>query len=310
MREKVRALEKTVNTVLLGKSSVVRLVTTAFFGGGHVLLEDVPGVGKTILARALARAVDASFRRIQFTADLLPSDIVGTSIFNQSNGAFEFRPGPIFAQVVLGDEINRTTPRTQSALLEAMNEGSISLDGVTHSLPKPFIVLATQNPYEFEGTYPLPESQLDRFMMRVEIGYPAPDAERKMLEVQQEHHPLEDVRPVLTSADVEAIQAQVRKVRVEDSLRKYLLAIANATRQDRRIRVGVSPRASGALQRAAQSHAFLDGRDFVIPDDIKTLAPAVLGHRIVPDGALPGEGSFREREDLVRELTETIDVPL
>lgn len=310
MREKVRALEKTVNTVLLGKSSVVRLVTTAFFGGGHVLLEDVPGVGKTILARALARAVDASFRRIQFTADLLPSDIVGTSIFNQSNGAFEFRPGPIFAQVVLGDEINRTTPRTQSALLEAMNEGSISLDGVTHSLPKPFIVLATQNPYEFEGTYPLPESQLDRFMMRVEIGYPAPDAERKMLEVQQEHHPLEDVRPVLTSADVEAIQAQVRKVRVEDSLRKYLLAIANATRQDRRIRVGVSPRASGALQRAAQSHAFLDGRDFVIPDDIKTLAPCVLGHRIVPDGALPGDGSFRERESLVRELTDTIDVPL
>jgi MoxR-like ATPase len=210
----------------------------------------------------------------------------------------------------LGDEINRTTPRTQSALLEAMNEGSISLDGVTHSLPKPFIVLATQNPYEFEGTYPLPESQLDRFMMRVEIGYPAPDAERKMLEVQQEHHPLEDVRPVLTSADVEAIQAQVRKVRVEDSLRKYLLAIANATRQDRRIRVGVSPRASGALQRAAQSHAFLDGRDFVIPDDIKTLAPCVLGHRIVPDGALPGDGSFRERESLVRELTDTIDVPL
>ncbi|MCZ6786083.1 MAG: MoxR family ATPase [Planctomycetota bacterium] len=310
MREKARALENAVNSVLLGKASVVRLVMTAFFGGGHVLLEDVPGVGKTILARALARAVDASFRRIQFTADLLPSDIVGTSIFNQSNGAFEFRPGPIFAQVVLGDEINRTTPRTQSALLEAMNEGSISLDGVTHSLPKPFIVLATQNPYEFEGTYPLPESQLDCFMMRVEIGYPAPDAERKMLEVQQEHHPLEDVRPVLTSADVEAIQAQVRKVRVEDSLRKYLLAIANATRQDRRIRVGVSPRASGALQRAAQSHAFLDGRDFVIPDDIKTLAPCVLGHRIVPDGALPGDGSFRERESLVRELTDTIDVPL
>ncbi len=310
MREKVRALEKTVNTVLLGKSSVVRLVTTAFFGGGHVLLEDVPGVGKTILARTLARGVDASFRRIQFTADLLPSDIVGTSIFNQNNGAFEFRPGPIFAQVVLGDEINRTTPRTQSALLEAMNEGSISLDGVTHSLPKPFIVLATQNPYEFEGTYPLPESQLDRFMMRVEIGYPGPDAEREMLKVQQERHPIEDVRPVLTSADVEAIQEQVRRVRIEDSLRSYLLAIANATRQDRRIRVGASPRASGALQRAAQSYAYLDGREFVIPDDIKTLAPSVLGHRIVPDGALPGEGSFREREDLVRELTETIDVPL
>jgi len=310
MREKVEALDKVVNSVLLGKPAVVRLVMTAFFGGGHVLLEDVPGVGKTILARTLARAVDASFRRIQFTADLLPSDIVGTSIFNQRNGAFEFRPGPIFAQVVLGDEINRTTPRTQSALLEAMNEGSVSLDGVTHGLPKPFIVLATQNPYEFEGTYPLPESQLDRFMMRVEIGYPGPDAEREMLEVQQERHPLENVRPVLTSADVEAIQAQVRKVRVEDSLRRYLLAIANATRQDRRIRVGVSPRASGALQRAAQSYAFLDDREFVIPDDIKTLAPPVLGHRIVPDGALPGEGSFRERENLVRELVDTIDVPL
>jgi MoxR-like ATPase len=165
-----------------------------------VLLEDVPGVGKTILARTLARCVDASFRRIQFTADLLPSDIVGTSIFNQRNGAFEFRPGPIFAQVVLGDEINRTTPRTQSALLEAMNEGSISLDGVTHGLPTPFIVLATQNPYEFEGTYPLPESQLDRFMMRIEIGYPGPDAEREMLKAQQERHPIEDVRPVLASA--------------------------------------------------------------------------------------------------------------
>jgi MoxR-like ATPase len=310
MRDKVHALEKAVNTVFLGKSSVVRLVMTAFFGGGHVLLEDVPGVGKTILARTLARCVDASFRRIQFTADLLPSDIVGTSIFNQRNGAFEFRPGPIFAQVVLGDEINRTTPRTQSALLEAMNEGSISLDGVTHGLPTPFIVLATQNPYEFEGTYPLPESQLDRFMMRIEIGYPGPDAEREMLKAQQERHPIEDVRPVLTSAEVDAIQAQVRKVRVEDSLRNYLLAIVSATRQDRRIRIGVSPRASGALQRAAQSHAYLDGREFVIPDDIKTLAPYVLGHRIVPDGALPGEGSFTERENLVRELTDTIDVPL
>ena len=310
MRERVDALEETINGVFLGKPEVVRLVLTAFFGGGHVLLEDVPGVGKTILARTLARAVDASFRRIQFTADLLPSDIVGTSIFNQQSGAFEFRPGPIFAQVILADEINRTTPRTQSALLEAMNEGSISMDGVTHALPHPFIVLATQNPYEFEGTYPLPESQLDRFMMRVEIGYPGREDEQRMLAAQQEHHPIEDVRAVVTAAEVAEIQKAVRRVRVDDSLRGYLLAIVGATRSDRRIRVGVSPRASAALQRAAQAQAFLDRRDFVIPDDIKSLAAPVWGHRIVPNATMPGEGSFKECEELVNELANSVDVPI
>jgi len=310
MREQIGRLTETINGVFLGKEDVVRLVLTSFFAGGHILLEDVPGVGKTILARTLARCIDGHFRRIQFTADLLPSDIVGTSIFNQQTSAFEFRPGPVFAQVVLGDEINRTTPRTQSALLEAMNEGSISLDGITHALPKPFIVLATQNPYEFEGTYPLPESQLDRFMMRVEIGYPDKAAEQRMLEAQQERHPLHDVSPVMHASDVEKIQQAVRRTRVDESLRGYLLAIVGATRKDGRIRVGISPRGSVALQRAAQSRAFLDGRDYVVPDDIKVLAGPVLGHRIVPRGDMPDHGSFKERVALMEEITASIEVPI
>ncbi|MHC4959818.1 MAG: AAA family ATPase [Planctomycetota bacterium] len=310
MHDLADRLEKTISRVFLGKPRVVRLALTGLFAQGHVLLEDVPGVGKTLLARTLARAIDAPFRRIQFTPDLLPSDLLGTSVFNQKVGEFEFHPGPIFASVILADEINRTTPRTQSALLEAMNAASISLDGVTHKLPQPFLVLATQNPFEFEGTYALPESQLDRFLMRVSIGYPGPDAERRMLVEQQTEDPLEAVTPVVTAAQVYEIQNHVRSIRVDDSLRDYLLAIVGATREHARVRVGVSPRGSNALQRAAQAHAFLDGRDFAVPDDIKRMAMPVLAHRIVLDGALPGDGSFKDRERMLREILETVEVPL
>lgn len=310
MHDSIARLEEAISTVFLGKPRIVRLVLTGFFAQGHMLLEDVPGVGKTLLARTLARCVDASFRRIQFTPDLLPSDLLGTTIFNQKTGDFEFRKGPIFANVILADEINRTTPRTQSALLEAMNAASISIDGVTWPLPEPFVVLATQNPFEFEGTYPLPESQIDRFLMRIDIGYPNRSDEKRMLIEQQERHPLDDAKAVLTADEVSAFQREVRAVRVEDSLRDYLLAIVGATRESRRLRLGVSPRGANALQRAAQAHAFLDGRDFVVPDDIKQLAGPVFAHRLMLDSALPTEGSFQERERLLEDIVESIEVPL
>jgi len=309
-RESVDRLERAIGGVFLGKPRVVRLVLTGLLADGHVLLEDVPGVGKTLLARTLARCIHAAFSRIQFTPDLLPSDLLGTSIYNQKSGEFEFRHGPIFAHVVLADEINRTTPRSQSALLEAMNVASVSIDGTTHRLPAPFMVLATQNPFEFEGTYPLPESQLDRFLLRIDVGYPDREDEKRVLEQHNKRDPLDGVEPVVTAGDVVEAQDRVRDIRVDDALRDYLLSIVAATRESRRLRLGVSPRGAAALQRAAQAHAFLEDRDYVIPDDIKRLALPVLAHRVVLDGALPGEGTSRDRERVLRDVVESVSVPL
>jgi MoxR-like ATPase len=305
----LRALETNVNRVLLGKAGVVRLALTGLVAGGHVLLEDVPGVGKTVLAKAIARSVDCRFQRVQFTPDLLPSDILGVSIYDQASGRFDFKPGPVFTNVLLADEVNRATPRTQSALLEAMNEFSVSVDRTTHPLPSPFLVIATQNPYEFEGTYPLPESQLDRFMLRLRVGYPSAADEKAVLVAQRSRHPLEELEPVLSGADVVRIQEAARAVRVEDAVLEYLLAISRATRSSRHLTVGASPRGALFLSRAAQAHALLAGRDFVLPDDVKALAVPVLAHRVIGTSR-PGEGGADEREKVIADVLDAIEVPV
>ena len=297
-----------IETVFVGRPAVVRQVLVGLLAGGHVLVEDVPGVGKTTLARALARCVGGSFSRIQFTPDLLPSDVVGASVWNQPAQAFEFRPGPVFANVVLADEINRATPRTQSALLESMGEAQVSVDGRTHLLPRPFLVVATQNPHEFEGTFPLPESQLDRFLLRMRIGYPSPEEERRVLHGQDHPGALDRLEPVLDAAAVAALQDAVRAVRVDDALADYVLRITGETRRSPSLSLGASPRASAMLYRAAQASAVLEGRDFAIPDDVKRIAVAVLAHRLVSRQAPASEGPD-DREDLVRRILEGVEVP-
>jgi MoxR-like ATPase len=274
-------VQQSVQSVIRGKDEVIQLALVGLLARGHLLIEDVPGVGKTTLAHALARSFNCAFHRIQFTSDMLPSDVIGISIFSQQTQRFEFRPGPIFANIVLADEINRTTPKTQSALLEAMNENQVTVDNRTTLLPQPFMVMATQNPIEHHGTYPLPESQLDRFLMRLKIGYPSADSEKEILQNFAQSDPLANIRPVMTGAEVVEIQNQVRRVKVDEELVNYTLAIVEKTRQHEYLSLGVSPRGSMSLYRAGQALAFLEGRNYCIPDDFKRLILPVFSHRCV-----------------------------
>ena len=280
--EIARRVATAVETVIEGKPMAVRLALTVLLAEGHVLIEDVPGVGKTLLAKALARSIDCSVRRVQFTPDLLPSDITGVSAFNQEIREFEFKPGPIFANIVLGDEINRASPKTQSALLECMEERQVTVDGATYQLEPPFMVIATQNPVEMEGTYPLPEAQRDRFTARISIGYPDPSAELAMIETHGSASPLDDLKPAAHASDVRALVTAVHGVHVAPQIRQYLIDLVNATRQSPELRLGASPRAALHLFRASKAYAALDGRDFVIPDDVQALAVPVLAHRLLP----------------------------
>jgi len=305
--EILQAILDNVEKVVVGKRAELELTIVALAGQGHVLIEDVPGVGKTVMAKSLARSVGCSFKRIQFTPDLLPSDVTGVSIYNQQTGEFEFRPGPVVAQVVLADEINRATPKTQAALLEAMEEQQITVDGITRDLPRPFIVLATQNPIEYEGTFPLPESQLDRFMLRVRLGYPKRDEEMNILDRQQRSHPIESLAEVASEAELIEVQQAVREIFVDDLIRRYIVDLANATRSHPDVYVGASPRAALALLRASQALSLLRGREFVTPDDVKALTVPVLSHRVI---VLP---SARVKDisgvSVVDEITTNVPVP-
>ncbi|HEY1603075.1 MAG TPA: MoxR family ATPase [Pirellulales bacterium] len=297
-----------VEKVIIGKRQEVVLAMVAYFCEGHVLLEDVPGVAKTMLARALAKSVGCSFKRVQCTPDLLPSDITGASIFNQKTAEFEFRPGPIFAQIVLADEINRATPRSQAALLEAMAERQVTVDGTTHQLAAPFFVIATQNPVDHEGTFPLPEAQLDRFLVRLSLGYPSAEEEAKMLDRLQRTHPIDELTTVVTVEEVLACQQAVREVYVDEKLRNYIVALVHATREHDDVLLGGSPRASMALLRTAQSLSAVRGHNFVLPDDVKRMAPAVLGHRLI----LRPESRLRKvtTVTVVDEILDLVPVPM
>ena len=300
-------MKDNITRVLLGKPDVVELALIALVSRGHLLLEDIPGVGKTTLARALAASIHGEFRRIQFTADLLPSDVLGVSVYQTDRSTFVFQPGPIFSNVVLADEINRTTPRTQSCLLEAMNDGQVSVDGISRPLPSPFLVVATQNPLEYLGTYPLPESQLDRFLMRVRIGYPDRENERQVLRSRRISDPLAKVQAVLETGEILALQDRVRAVRVDAALEDYIMDIVAATRDHDEIEVGLSPRAALALATASQARALIQGRDYVIPDDVKALTLPVCAHRVVFRNGLGFDSLAAEK--LIQEVVEGVGVP-
>jgi MoxR-like ATPase len=301
MKERIDRLTKNLSLTIVGKAEAIRLVLIALLTGGHALLEDVPGVGKTLLAKSLARSIDGRFQRIQCTPDLLPTDITGTNIWNPSSREFEFLPGPVFANILLADEINRATPRTQSALLEVMEERQVTVDGVSRSVPNPFFVIATQNPIEYQGTFPLPEAQMDRFALSLTLGYPTETEELQMLQRIQEGMTVEELQSCISLEEVQELRRAVALVKVEDSLQKYLLNLVRATRTDEEITLGVSPRGAVALQRAAQALAFLEGRDYAIPDDVKFLAPHVLSHRLIPAGG-------RKAKTIVERLLRSVEI--
>ena len=308
MNDVVSALTKNLSHVIRGKDEVLEMILVALFSNGHVLIDDVPGVGKTTLAKALARSIQGEFRRIQFTPDLLPTDITGGMIYSPKTGEFTFRPGPVFCNVLLADEINRASPRTQSALLEAMSERQATIEGQRRPLPHPFIVLATQNPIEYHGTYPLPEAQLDRFAMQLEIGYPSQDEEMRIIVDQKQRHPLDDLEHVATNEDIVAIQDKVKQIDVEDTMIRYVTEIVRATRSEPRLRLGASPRAALILYRTCQALAYLRGRPFVIPDDAKDLAPIVLSHRVVLDTKASYSGV--KKRTVISDLLKTVRAPV
>lgn len=307
-QEKIQQVLINMNQVIVGKEEVVKLSLVGLLAKGHVLIEDVPGVGKTMLVRSLAKSIDCDFKRIQFTPDLLPSDITGVSIYNPKDLVFEFRPGPIFGNVVLADEINRTSPKTQSALLEGMEENNVTVDGKTMPLQDPFFVMATQNPLEYEGTHPLPEAQLDRFILKLTMGYPSADEELTMLMQTDKGHPIDQLKPVISKQDVIHIQAEVQNVYIDKNIQQYIIQLVAKTRNHQAIYLGVSPRGSIALMKTAKALAYLEGRDYVIPDDVKYLAPYVLSHRLILTQEATYEG--KTSLDLMQEILQQVSVPI
>lgn len=302
MRERIERLNHNLSRTIVGKADAIRLVLVALISGGHALLEDVPGVGKTLLAKSLARSIDGRFQRLQCTPDLLPSDVTGTNIWNQRDGEFVFLPGPIFTNILLADEINRATPRTQSALLEVMEERQVTVDVVTRPVPSPFFVIATQNPVEYQGTFPLPEAQMDRFTLSLTLGYPSEQEELQMLQRLSDGVSVDELKPCISLEEVQELQRLSNQVKVDKSLQQYMLNLVRATREDEEVTLGVSPRGTVALQRATQALAFLEGRDYAIPDDIKFLAPHVLSHRMIPTGG-------RRSQTIIERLLRSVTIP-
>lgn len=307
-QEKITKLLNNIRQVMIGKDETATLCVVALLAEGHILLEDVPGVGKTMLVRTLAKSIDCDFKRIQFTPDLLPSDITGVSMYHPKEMTFEFRKGPIFGNILLADEINRTSPKTQSSLLEAMEEHSVTVDGKTYDLNEPFLVMATQNPIEYEGTYPLPEAQMDRFLIKLTMGYPTMEQEVEILNRTSEGHPIDYVQPVMTQGEVKAMQRQMNEVYVDSSIQEFIVSLISQTRKDASIALGVSPRGSISLMRAAKAYAFMQGRSYVIPDDVQFLAPYVLGHRMLLSSKAKYEGVTVE--ELIHRLVQTTPVPI